>query len=252
VGGGKHGLFGSLQAAPVITASAIGNAADTQTGIAPNTFISIFGSNLSPITRNWTTTDFAGTALPTSLSGVSVTVNGKPAFVYYVSPKQIDVLTPVDTATGPVDVVVSNNTMTSTAASVNMQQFSPAFFLLKDGKSIAAVHAAGGVVGAAALYPGVSTPAKVGETIVLFGTGFGPTNPGIASGQLVAAPATCVNTPTVTFGGAPAQVAFAGLVSAGVYQFNVVVPSSLVAGDIPVTINMGSVASTANTIITVQ
>jgi uncharacterized protein (TIGR03118 family) len=252
VGAEKHGLFGSLQAAPVITASAIGNAADIQTAIAPNTFISIFGANLAPVTRNWTTSDFAGTALPTSLSGVSVTVNGKPASVYYISPKQIDVLTAVDTATGPVDVVVSSNTMNSAAASVTMQQFSPAFFLLKDGKSIAAVHASGGVVGAAALYPGLSTPAKAGETIVLYGTGFGQTNPVIASGQIVTAPATCVNTPTVTFGTAPAQVAFAGLVSAGVYQFNVVVPSTVAAGDIPVTISMGSATSTANAIITVQ
>ena len=252
VGAEKHGLFGSLQAAPVVSASAIGNAADTQTAIAPNTFISIFGANLAPVTRNWTTTDFAGTALPTSLSGVSVTVNGKPAFVYYISPKQIDVLTPADTATGPVDVVVSNNTMTSATVSVTMQPFSPAFFLLKDGKSIAALHAGGGVVGAAALYPGASTPARAGETIVLFGTGFGQTNPVIASGQIVTAPATCVNTPAVTFAGAQAQVAFAGLVSAGVYQFNVVVPSTAAAGDLPVSISMGSVTSAANAIITVQ
>jgi uncharacterized protein (TIGR03118 family) len=252
VGGGKHGLFGSLQAAPVITASAIGNAADTQSSIAPNTFISIFGANLAPVTRNWTTTDFAGTALPTALSGVSVTVNGKPAFVYYISPKQIDVLTPVDTATGPVDVVVTSNTMPSTTASVSLQQFSPALFLLKDGKSLAALHASGGVVGAATLYPGVSTPAKAGETIVLFGTGFGQTNPAIANGQIVTAPAVCVNTPTVSFGGTPAQVAFAGLVSAGVYQFNVVVPGTAKAGDIPVTISMGPATSAAGTIITVQ
>jgi uncharacterized protein (TIGR03437 family) len=162
------------------------------------------------------------------------------------------VLTPVDTATGPVDVVVSNNSMTSAAASVTMQQVSPAFFLLKDGKSIAAVHSAGGVVGAAALYPGLSSPAKAGETIVLYGTGFGQTNPTIASGQIVTAPATCVATPTVTFGGAPATVAFAGLVSAGVYQFNVTVPGTVAAGDIPVTITMGSVTSAANTIVTVQ
>jgi len=252
VGGTKHGLFGSLQAAPVISASSIGNAADTQTGIASNTFISIFGANLAPVTRTWTTTDFAGTALPTSLSGVSVTVNGKPAAVYYISPKQIDVLTPVDTATGPVDVVVTNNTLISTTASVTMQQYSPALFLLKDGKSVAAVHAAGGVVGAATLYPGLSTPAKAGEVIVMFGTGFGQTNPGIASGQIVTTPATCVNTPTVTFGGAAASVAYAGLVSAGVYQFNVVVPSTVAAGDMPVTISMGSVTSAANTIVTVQ
>ena len=250
--GQNHGYFGSLQAAPVISANAIGNAADTQTGIAQNTYISIFGANLAPVTRNWTNSDFNGTRLPASLSGVSVSVNGKAAYVYYISPKQIDVLTPADTTTGSVNIVVTSNGLVSGTASVNMQAFSPALFLLKDNKSIAAVHAAGGVVGATTLYPGVSTPAKAGETISFYGTGFGPTNPAFADGQIVAAPLATTTTPTVTFGGQQAQVAYSGLISSGVYQFNVTVPANQVAGDIPVTITMGGVTSTANTIITVQ
>ena len=248
----NHGLLGSLQAAPVVSSNAIGNAADTQANIAPNTFISIFGANLSPVTRNWTNSDFSGTSLPKSLSGVSVTVNGKAAYVYYVSPKQIDVLTPVDTATGPVNVIVTSNGLTSATASTTMQAVSPAFFLLKDNKSIAAVHENGAVIGATTLYANLSTPAKAGETISLFGTGWGATTPAFTDGAIVAAPVPCAGTPAVSFGGASATVAYCGLISSGVYQLNVVVPATATTGDNVVTITMGGVTSATNAVITVQ
>jgi len=248
----NHGYLGSLQAAPVVAANAIGNAADVQSGgIAQNTFISIFGANLSPVTRSWATTDFSGTKLPVSLSGVSVSVNGKAAYVYYVSPKQIDVLTPADTTTGPVTVVVTSNGLTSASASTTMAAYSPALFLLKDNKSVAATHAAGGIVGAATLYAGLSTPAKAGETISLFGTGFGPTNPAFTDGAIVGAPLTCTSLPTVTIGGAAAQVVYAGLVASGVYQFNVTVPATVPAGDQPIVIGIGSATSASGMILTV-
>lgn len=249
----NHGLLGSIQAAPVVTANAIGNAANTQTsGIAPNTYVSIYGQNLSPVTRNWTNSDFTGgTRLPVSLSGVSVTVNGKAAYVYYISPKQIDVLTPVDTATGPVNVVVTSNGLVSATASSTMASVSPALFLLKDNKSVAAVHENGGVVGATALYAGLSSPAKAGEIISIFATGLGATSPAFGDGVIPAAPLTMAATPTVSFGGSPATVTYAGLVAAGVYQINVVVPA-VAAGDVAVTITAGGVTSASNTIVTVQ
>jgi len=248
----NHGLIGSIQASPVISASSIGNAADTASGIAANTFISIYGANLSPVSRSWAATDFSGTALPKALSGVSVTVNGKPAYVYYVSPKQVDVLTPVDTTTGPVNVVVTSNGLVSGTASVTMNAFSPAFFLLKDGKSIAALHANGGLIGATTLYTNLSTPAQPGETIALFGTGFGTTNPAIADGQIVTTPANVVTMPTITIGGVTAQVTYGALVGAGVYQFNVVVPASLPNADTAVSAQVGTATSAANTIVTVH
>jgi uncharacterized protein (TIGR03118 family) len=248
----NHGLMGSIQGAPVVAANAIGNAANTQAaGIAPNTYISIYGQNLSPVTRSWTTTDFSGTRLPIALSGVSVTVNGKAAYVYYVSPKQIDVLTPVDTASGPVNVVVTNNGLVSGTESATMGSVSPALFLLKDNKSVAAIHDGGSLVGAATLYPGLSTPARAGETISLFATGLGPTSPAFGDGVIPAAPLTCVGTPTVSFGGTPATVTYAGLIAVGVYQINVVVPA-VPAGDVPVTITTSGVTSASNTIVTVQ
>lgn len=252
-GGQQHGLFGSLQAAPVVTSSAIGNAADVQTGgIAQNTYVAIYGANLAATTRTWQAKDFVGNKLPTSLDGVSVMVNGKAAYVYYISPKQIDILTPADSTTGAVPVQITNSTLTSGSVSATLQPFSPAFFVLKDGKSIAAEHGDYTVVGATTLYAGQSTPAKPGEEIVLFGNGFGPTNPAAPDGQIVSTPLNCVNMPSISFNNVAATVIFAGLSATGLYQFNVVVPPGTADGDIPVTAQVGGVSTTAGTIITVQ
>jgi uncharacterized protein (TIGR03118 family) len=248
--GQNHGLLASIQASPTLTS--VGNAADIQSGIAMNSFISIYGSDLAPITRNWTLSDFSGAKLPMSLDGVSVTVNGNPAFVYYISPKQIDVLTPVDATTGPVQVVVTDNGLVSNSFSATMQAFSPAFFLLKDSISIAALHANGSIVGATTLYAGLSTPAVSGETIGLFGTGFGQTTPAVVSGTIVATASACATTPTVTVGGAPAQVAYCGLVDAGLYQVNITVPAGTPSGNNVVVISFGTVSSNSNAMIAVQ
>jgi uncharacterized protein (TIGR03118 family) len=248
--GQNHGILASIQASPTI--ASVSNAADIQSGIAMNSYISVYGSDLAPITRNWTFSDFSGARLPTSLDGVSVTVNGNAAFVYYISPKQIDVLTPVDTATGPVQVVVTDNGLVSNSISAAMQAFSPAFFLLKDNISIAALHSNGGLVGATTLYAGLSTPAVSGETIGLYGTGFGQTNPAISSGTIVTTPQTCATAPTVTVGAAPAQVAYCGLVAAGLYQVNVTIPAGTQSGNNIVVITFGTVSSNSNAMITVQ
>jgi len=250
VEGEKHGLLGSIQAAPTITG--VGNAADITSGIAQNTYISIYGANLAPITRNWTLSDFSGLNLPKSLDGVSVTVNGKAAYVYYISPKQIDALTPLDSTTGQVAVQVTDNGLVSNSMNVTMQAFSPAFFLFKDGASIAALHANGSIVGATTLYPGLSTPAHAGETIALFGNGFGPTNPATADGQIVTVDLLCGNTATASVGSASAQVAYCGLVSSGLYQLNVTIPPGTPSGNAVVTMTIGGVTSNSNAMITVQ
>ncbi|MGD0868661.1 MAG: TIGR03118 family protein [Bryobacteraceae bacterium] len=246
----RHGVLASIQATPTITS--VSNAADIQTGIAQNTYISVYGSDLAPITRNWTFSDFSGTKLPASLDGVSVTVNGIAAFVYYISPKQIDVLSPVDTTTGPVQVVVTDNGLVSNSLSATMQAYSPAFFLLKDNISIAALHANGGLVGATTLYAGLSTPAVSGETIGLYGTGFGQTTPAIASGTIVTTPSACATTPTATVGGASAQVTYCALVGAGLYQVNITIPAGTPSGNNAVVITFGTVSSNSNAMITVQ
>lgn len=250
-----HGLFGSIQAGPAFAATApVINAASFQANAAPNTFITIKGQNLAPTARIWQTPDFVNGALPTSLDGVSVTINGKPAYVYFISPGQLNVLSPADSTQGSVQVQVTNNGLVSATTSITLQTVAPAFFSFSQGggKYIAATHADNSYLGPTTLIPNLTTPAKPGETIVLYTNGFGPTNPGIPDGKLVTASAPLVTTPTVTIGGVQATVSFAGLVSAGLYQINVVVPTATADGDQPVVATAGGQSTQAGALISVQ
>jgi uncharacterized protein (TIGR03118 family) len=251
-GSQSHGLFGAIQAAPTIAASGIVNGGSFQAGIASNTWISIFGVNLSPISRAWQLTDFSGGHLPTQLSGVSATVNGAPAYVAYISPTQVNVLVPVEAAQGPVQVQVFNNGLASAAVTAQMQLVSPALFLFTGNKYAAALHSDGTPVGPTTLFAGKSTPAKPGEVIAIYGTGFGETDPPIANGELPTSISLLAATPTATIGGASADVSFAGLTAAGLYQFNVTVPASVPDGDNPVSISVGGFNSQDNAFVAVQ
>ncbi|HEX5430858.1 MAG TPA: TIGR03118 family protein [Bryobacteraceae bacterium] len=250
-GGEKHGLFGSLQATPVLSSSnAVLNGASFQPGISQFSWISIFGSNLASTTRSWQASDIVDGKLPTELSGASVMVDGKPAFVSYISPTQINALVPADSKLGDVDITTANQALTSGTATASMKAASPAFFITKDGY-VAARHVDGSVVGPTTLFPNESTPAKPGEIISLYATGFGPASAPIPDGQVIstAIPITGV---TVTIGSTPAQVSFAGLVAPGLYQFNVTVPESLGDGDAPTIATVGSATTPEGPKIAVQ
>lgn len=234
--------------------SGVVNGASFQPAISPNAWITIKGTSLASSTRTWINNDFSGNKLPTQLDGVSVTVNGKPAYVYYISPTQLNVLAPPDAAEGPVPVEVTKNGVKSDPVTAQIQKFSPAFFLFsaEDRKYIAATHANNTFLGKSSLYPGLSTPAKPGETIVLYGTGFGQTDPATPAGEIVSTALKLPTLPTVRFGGVAAEVVFAGLSSAGVYQLNVKVPDSVPDGDIAVLAEIGGLRSQENAFITVQ
>jgi len=248
-GSEQHGLFGSLQAAPAVTPNAISNSASYVTTIAPGGFVTVQGSNLAATQRTWASADFVGGKLPTSLDGVSATVNGKAAYMYYVSPLQIDLIPAGDTTQGPVQVVISNNGLQSAAMTVTQAVYAPGFFISKSNY-IAATHADGTLVGPATLFPNNSTPAKAGETIVLYGTGLGPANPS-QDGLVVTAPSPTTTLPTVTINGVAVTVAFSGLTSAGLDQINVVMPQGTPAGDQSVVLTIGGVKSQTGALISV-
>jgi len=253
-GGQKHGLLGSISANPNITATSITNAAQPGAGIAANTYITIKGNNLAPTKRSWTTADFGATgkALPTSLDGVTVTVNGEPAYIIYISPVQINLLTPTDLApSGDIAVQMSDSTLTSSSVTVSAQAVAPSFFLADVAGHVAAVHTNFTRVGTATSSP-VGTPAAPGEVIVLYGNGFGTTNPAAVNGQVLAAPSPMVVNPTITFNGISGDVVFAGLTATGLYQFNVKVPAGLPDGDARVAATAGGVTSPAGALIAIK
>jgi uncharacterized protein (TIGR03118 family) len=259
----NDGLMGSVQAAPAFTSAGIVNGASFSSALAPNTWASILkGGGMSATTRGWLATDFIGTVLPTQLNGVSVTVNGEPAAVSYISPTQINFLMPPDIQSGAAQIVVTNNGLASTAATVTLTSTAPAFFTLgavdvTTGNSyIAAEHANGAVAGPPSLVTGVtSTPFNAGETMVLFGTGFGATNPAAPDGTLPTAALPLTLLPTVTAGGLPVTATFGGLTGPGLYQFNVTLPAGTTVGgtgavvEVPVTMTVGGVQTQAKAVV---
>jgi uncharacterized protein (TIGR03437 family) len=243
-------VTGAPPPAPAITA--VGNAGGYQANFASATWTAIFGTNLSQITYAWQVSDIVNGALPTSLQGVSVTINNIPAYISYISPTQINVLAPDDTATGPVPVVVTVGGQASNSFTTQKNQFSPAF-LTFNGTYVAAEHLNYTLLGPPGLFPSApTTPAAPGETIVLYGVGFGPTNPAQPTGQLPTTAPPLANNVTMTIGGIAVTPAFAGLSGSGLYQFNVVVPASLGSGDAALTATVGGVPTQTGVMVTVQ
>jgi len=237
--------------APVITLAA--NAAAEGSQIAPNTWVEIKGLNLAPAgdTRTWQGSDFVNNQMPAVLDGVAATVNGKSAYVYCISPNQVNILTPPDALEGPVSVQLTNNGVSAAAAIVRTQSLSPSFFVFAGGAYVAAEHVNGSLLGPASLYPGYTTPAKPGETVVLYVNGFGPTSTPVVSGSATQS-GSLSPLPAVTIGGTPAAVSFAGLVGPGEFQFNVVVSASTPDGDQPIAASYGGLTTQPGTLITVQ
>jgi uncharacterized protein (TIGR03437 family) len=237
---------------PTVSITAVDNGASFQAGFASATWVSIFGTSLSQATRTWQNSDFVNGLLPTSLGVVSVTVNGMAAYVGYISPTQVNVLAPDDATVGAVQVQVTTAQGKSNSLTAQKEQFAPAFFTM-GGSYVAAQHADYTYVGKPGLIAGVTTqPAKPGETIILYGTGFGPTNPPLPSAQLVTTPAVLANSVQVTIGGVAVQPQiYAGLVEAGLYQFNVTVPN-VPDGDAAVVAQIGGVQTQTGVLITIQ
>ena len=172
--------------------------------------------------------------MPTQLDGVSVNVGGRPAYVSYISPGQINVLTAPDPLEGLTNVVVTNGGIASGTVVAQTELIAPSLFTF-DGTHVAAVHLDGTYVGATNLYPGLSTPARAGETIVLFGNGFGTVSNSVVPGA-ISQSGTLSTAPVIKVGGVAASVQFAGLVAPGEYQFNIILPQNLPDGDLPVVV----------------
>jgi len=238
------------------TVPAIWNVANAEGGspaIAPNTWVTITGANLATAgdSRGWTTADFVNNQLPRQLDGVGVTVNGKDAYVSYVSPTQVNILTPPDAMTGSVPVQVTVNGMASAVFTAKAQAISPSFFVFNGGAYVAATHADGTLVGPATIYPGSSTPAKPGETVVVYANGFGTTSTPVVSGSPTQS-GTLSPLPAIKIGKNAATVAFAGLVGPGEFQFNVAVPANTPDGDQAVSATYAGATTQSGTLLTVQ
>jgi len=218
--------------------------------------VSVYGTNLASGNATWNG-DF-----PTSLGGASVTVNNKPAALWFVSPTQINLQAPDDTATGLVNVVVTTGAGTATST-VTLAQASPSFLLL-DAKHVAAIiprtdgsGAYGGgsydILGPTGTSLGYKTvSAKAGDTVELFGVGFGPTNPAVPAGHSFSGAAATTNSVQIQVNGTSITPAFAGLTLAGLYQINVTVPQGLGTGDQPLLATVAGAQTQSTVVVSLQ
>jgi uncharacterized protein (TIGR03437 family) len=228
---------------PAITS--VLNGASYQPGIEAGSWVMIQGTNLANTYpgRTWTASEIVNGELPTALDGVSVTIDGKPAFVYYISPTQINVQAPTDSAVGKVNVVVTNNGATGAAATAQLQAVAPAFFMyLGTNYAITSLLPDYAPVGNPSVVPG-TVAAKPGDTLVLWGTGFGTTNPPVPAGTAVSGAPAAVTAPTVTVGGVAAQVISTVLAtgSVGLYQLTIQLPATVPTGAVAVQASIGGV-----------
>lgn len=237
--------------APAI--ASVVNAAGFQPGIVANSWVTIQGTNLASQTDDWSHSIVNG-ALPTSLDGVSVSMGGKPAYVYYISPGQLNVLAP-DLPVGPVTVTVTSSGGASASFAASASVYVPAFFLWPNSQVVATRQDYGYAVKAGTFTGATTVAAKPGEVLILWGTGFGPTFPAAPSGVSVPAGGgySTASAPTVTINNTQATVYGAALApgSAGLYQIAIQVPTTLADGDWPIQANIGGVSSPTGVVLSV-
>jgi uncharacterized protein (TIGR03437 family) len=218
--------------------------------------VSIYGANLASSTVTWNG-DFTK-----SLGGTTVTINGKGAYLSLVSPTQINLQSPNDTATGSVPVVVTTTGGTATST-VTLAQFAPAFLLL-DSKHVAGIiprsdgsGAYGGgtydILGPTGNSLGYATvAAKAGDTVELFAVGLGPTDPPEQAGQAFSGTAPTTSPVDLRINNVSATPAFAGLSGAGLYQINLTVPEGLGTGDVSLMATVGGAHTPSGVVISLQ
>jgi uncharacterized protein (TIGR03437 family) len=239
---------------PTPAINGVVSGASFQPGVTANSWVTIQGTNLASQTGDWSHSIVNG-ALPTTLDGVSVSIGGKAAYVYFISPGQINVLAP-DVPPGPVAVTVTTAGGTSATFSTTASAYGPAFFVWPGNQAVATRTDYSYAVKPGTFAGATTVAAKPGDVIILWATGFGPTNPvapaGVAtpgSGTYPTASAPTINvnnTAAIVYGTALAPA------SAGLYQIAIQVPSNLADGDWPLQAMIGGITSPAGTILSVH
>jgi uncharacterized protein (TIGR03437 family) len=232
------------------------NGATFAPGIVSGSWVTIKGENLAGTTRIWLDSDFANGQAPTQLDGVRVNIDGKPSAVYFVSPGQVNVQAPALDKLGPVTVEVINANGASNTVSADVRTAAPGWFMFDpENRRYIAGTVDNVFLGKAGLFGTALTTraAKPGDTVVLYGANFGPTNPPLPIAQGVSVASPLVNTPSVTIGGVNATVLYGGGAPTliGTYQFNITVPD-LPNGDHQVVVTTGGVRTQENAFITIQ
>jgi uncharacterized protein (TIGR03437 family) len=260
-------ITGNFDPTPVISPSGVitaGNYGAFQ-AIAPATWIEIYGVNLatnldSTRQQTWSGADFNGNQAPSKLGGTSVTVGGKPAFVDFIGPAQVNVQVPSGIAAGAQPVVVTTAGGSSLPYIVTVRTLEPGLlappaFILKGAQNVVALFANTLTYVLPVNVPGaVTARARAGDTITLYGIGFGTVTPDIPAGQIVTQTNALQSALQVSFAGISANVTYAGFAPGyvGLYQFNVLVPNVAASDSVPLTFTLGGAPGPQNLVIAIQ
>jgi uncharacterized protein (TIGR03437 family) len=210
----------------------VANGASFLPVFAPGMLASVFGSGLAPATEKSNTLP-----LPLQAQGVSATVNGISAPLYYVSAEQVNVQIPYEAGAGPAVLAVNNNGRIASFP-LTIAITAPGMFGIWDAKGVPAASA------------------QQGQTLVAFITGEGDETPLLPTGASVPSGTPLLRLPVprlpvrVTVGGVTAPVAFAGIPPflVGITQINFTVPATVPAGPQPVVVTVGGIATQSITL----
>lgn len=242
--------------APSIAAGGVVPVFGTSSIIQAGELVSITGENLAPGVASWNG-DF-----PTSLGSTNVTIDGKAAYLLYVSPTLIYLQAPDDAKLGEVMVVV--NTATGSASSTaTLSRFAPSFTLaeqnyvtgiiLRSDRSGAFGGGSYDILGPAGNAFGYKTvAARAGDKVEIFGVGFGPTTPDVAAGRAFSGTAPANNPVSVWINNVLVATTSVGLSSAGLYTISLTVPPCLGDGAVPLQASVGGVQTQSGVLFPLQ
>ena len=264
-------VFCGMSGAPSISSVDSASAYGADSYFASGSWLEIKGTDLADTADprltaatnpgQWTAGDFNGSNAPTSLDGVSVSIDGRPAYVWYLSSNQLNVQAPDDAATGAVSVTVSTCKGPSAPFQFVKQPLAPGLlappsFRINGTQYLVAQFQSdyAYVLNSNSGVPG-SRPAKPGDGIIAYGIGFGDVTPAVLPGVIAPPQPTALNNPvTFSFGSAPAVVAYAGLYPGfvGLYEFYVTVPGGLANGDYQINVTQNGVKLPQSLFLTVH
>lgn len=229
-------------ATPQFTTAGVTNGASFQSGLSAGALITVFGVNLSNNVHGIAA--FNQVPLPTTLAGTQVMIDGTAIPLFDVininGTEQISAQAPFEIAgQQSVNLVINNGRAQSSSVEVTTSAAQPGIFL-PDGVDGAFLHTDYSLVTTA-------KPASPGEVVLLYCTGLGAVTPAGTTGAVASSETLSITniTPTVSVGGASAEISFHGLAPAlvGLYQINFTVPTGTPSGRASVVVTSNGVAS---------
>jgi uncharacterized protein (TIGR03437 family) len=235
---------------PIVTPGGVvgGASPSVQSPVAPGAYVAVLGQSMA----NGATVSQT-LPLPADLAGTQAILAGRRLALESASDGRLSAVVPYDIPPNTThQIVVRRGNTLSMPEPVVVASTQPAVFT-KDrsgkGEGMAVAASADG----GQFVVGKDTPAAPGGEMVIYASGLGPVSPAVAAGAAAPSdpPALTTSPVTVTIGGKPAEVVFAGLSPglAGVYQVNLVVPTDAPPGDsVELLLSVGGRTSPAVTV----